>query len=95
MGGVELSIREREHIRKVIEEWNPFCFEESVYGIESYEIYKCIKARNNNDPISQEHIALYIQKILMGYAAEMNEEVNLEMDECLKIAQKIACGIDQ
>jgi hypothetical protein len=36
----------REQIRKVIEEWNPFSLDDSVYSIESNEINKCIKGIN-------------------------------------------------
>jgi hypothetical protein len=84
---LNLSVRELCHIRKVIEEWNPYGLEESIYGIESNEIFKCIRG-NNNDPISHEKIAHCIQKILIGYAPEMNEEFYLDLDECLIIAKK-------
>lgn len=83
-----------EEIKKIIEEWNPYGLEDSIYGIESFEIYKRIKGRNNNESVSQEEIAHSVRAILIGYLAEMNKEVNLEWDECLKIAKKIAGVIE-
>jgi hypothetical protein len=83
-----------EEIKKLIEEWNPYGLEDSIYGIKSFEIYKRIKGRNNNESISQEEITHSVQAVLKGYPAEMNKEVNLEWDECLKIAKKIADVIE-
>jgi hypothetical protein len=83
-----------EEIKRIIEEWNPYGLEDSIYGIESFEIYKRIKGRNNNESINQEEIAHSIQTIFKGYSAELNKEVNLEWDECLKVAKKIASVIE-
>ena len=86
-----MSKRERDLIRKVIEEWNPFSLEDSIYGPESYEIYKCVVFHNyQNSPLE---IANCIQCLLSSYAVSyekvFNQKFDLEYDKCLDIAKKI------
>ncbi|MEH7352124.1 hypothetical protein V7150_00905 [Neobacillus drentensis] len=78
-----------EEIRKIIEGWNPYGLEDSIYGIESFEIYKCIKGSNNSNKSNPEEIAFYVQKVLEGYAEGCNKEFSLEYNKCLVIAKKI------
>lgn len=60
-------------IKKIIEVWNPYGLEDSIYSIESFDIYKRIKGRNNNESVSQEEIAHSVRAIIIGYSTEMNK----------------------
>ena len=75
--------------KKIIEEWNPYGLEDSIYGIESFEIYKCIIYSNKSNP---EDIAFYIKKVLDAYA--WNKQLSLDYDKCLVMAQKITKVIE-
>lgn len=89
-----LSKRELESvlIRKVIEEWNPFSLEDSIYGAESYEIYKCVVGDNyQNNP---QKIAIVIQRQLSRYEKYLNKKIDLEYEKCLEIAIKITNLLD-
>jgi hypothetical protein len=83
-----------EEIKKIIEQWNPYGLEDSIYGIESFEIYKCIKGSNNSNKSCPEDIAFYIKKVLEGYAEEWNKHFSLDYDKCLVIARKITKVIE-
>jgi hypothetical protein len=84
-------LSEHELIRKVIEEWNPFFLEDSIYGSESYEIYKCIVSSNSQD--NPQKIEICIQRILSGFAEDYskvwNREFYIDNDKCLEIAKEI------
>jgi hypothetical protein len=63
-------------------------------GIETFEIYKCIKGSNNSNKSNPEDLAYYIQNVLEGYAKEWNKQFSLDYDKCLVIAKKITKVIE-
>lgn len=79
-------------IRKIIEEWNPYNLEDSIYGFESFEIYKCIIGRNTINQITPEEIASYLFNRFGKTYTDGNFEISI--NECQHIANKILHILD-
>ena len=71
---------QRNKIHKIIKEWDPFDIK--IYGIESYEILKCIQSSGSRDP---EQIAGFIESMLR----HLGPTRKLDSSECLLTAKKI------
>ncbi|NOU94584.1 DUF1871 family protein [Paenibacillus sp. LMG 31456] len=77
-GGIVIN-SQRNKIHKIIAEWDPFDLK--IYGIESYEILKCIHSSGSRDP---EQIAGFIESMLQ----HLDPWRKLNKSECFLIAKK-------
>jgi hypothetical protein len=74
----------KNKIRMIIEEWDPFDLKpNNIYGIESFEICKCIQSSQTKDP---DKVAMYLPDMLSRYCPP--NTFNASYNDCLTIAKK-------